>query len=135
MILHPVVDLLGHGCRFAEVYRFHVSPEVLPHQVQELRVEGDTFLQEEAVGKSDHAVGVVVRHGRGQVLEQRELHTWRAEGGTVILQVCRQSTVLWEISIQCFLLNSCTAIKKSFTISSYHSQIFDEHFTSHVKIL
>ncbi len=52
--------------------------------MQELGVESDALLQEEAVGKSDHVVGVIVRQSGCQVLEQRELHAWRAEGDTRI---------------------------------------------------
>lgn len=84
VIFHPAVDLLGHGCRLAEVYSFHFSPEVLPHQLQELRVKGDALLQEEAVGESDDVVGVIVRQSRRQVLEQRELPAWRTEAHTHI---------------------------------------------------
>lgn len=52
--------------------------------MQELWVEGDALLQEEAIGKSDHVVGVIVRQSGCQVLQQRELHAWRAEGDTHI---------------------------------------------------
>lgn len=85
MILHPFVDLLSHGRRFAEVNRFHISSEVLLHQMQKLWVKGDTFLQKQAVGKSDHIVAVIIQQGRCQVLEQGELDTWRTKGQTRVL--------------------------------------------------
>lgn len=78
MVLHPGVDALGNCCRFAEVYRLHLGSEVLLHQVQEVWVEADAFLQEETVGESNHVVGVVIGKSLSQVLEQGELHSWRA---------------------------------------------------------
>lgn len=79
MVLHPGVDALGNCCRFAEVYCLHLCSEVLLHQVQEVGVEADAFLQEETVGESNHVVGVVIGKSLGQVLEQGELHSWTAK--------------------------------------------------------
>lgn len=117
MIFHPAVDLLGHGCRLAEVYSFHFSPEVLPHQLQELRVKGDALLQEEAVGESDDVVGVIVRQSRRQVLEQRELPAWRTEAHTHIFNsvdnVCTSPLLCNKLTLM--LLTLCVCVSATLT--------------------
>lgn len=92
MILHPFVDLLSHGGRFAKVYSFHIGPEVLLHQMQKLGVKGDAFLQKQAVGKSDHIVAIILQQSRCQVLEQRELDPWRTKGDTHIHTLCAEDS-------------------------------------------
>lgn len=47
--------------------------EVLFHQVQKLRVKGNTLLQEEAVGEVDHMVSFLIGQWCCEVLKQREL--------------------------------------------------------------
>lgn len=68
MILHPAVDVLSYSRGYTEVHSFHISPKVLLNQMHKLWVKGDAFLQEEAVGKSDHVVDIIIRQSSCQVL-------------------------------------------------------------------